>query len=33
MSSSMICRWVQLFNEGHENVHDDPWKGLTVCGE
>jgi len=24
MSSSMVWRWVRLFNEGHENVHDDP---------
>jgi len=24
MSSSMVQRWVQLFNEGRENVHDDP---------
>jgi len=23
MSSSMVWRWVQLFNEGRENVHDD----------
>ena len=27
MSSSMIWKWVQLFNEGHENVHDDPRSG------
>jgi Mn-dependent DtxR family transcriptional regulator len=33
MSSSVICRLVRLFNEGHENVRDDPRKGLTVCGE
>jgi len=24
MSSSMVWRWVRLFNEGRENVHDDP---------
>ena len=24
MNSSMVQRWVQLFNEGRENVHDDP---------
>ena len=23
MSSSMVQRWVRLFNEGRENVHDD----------
>ena len=23
MSSSVVRRWVQLFNEGRENVHDD----------
>jgi len=23
MSSSVVRRWVRLFNEGHENVHDD----------
>ena len=27
MSSSMIWRWVRLFNEGHENMHDDPQSG------
>jgi len=27
MSSSMVWRWVRLFNEGRENVHDDPWSG------
>jgi len=27
MSSSMVRRWVRLFNEGRENVHDDPWSG------
>ena len=25
MSSSVVWRWVRLFNEGCENVHDDPW--------
>jgi hypothetical protein len=25
MSSSMAWRWVRLFNEGCENVHDDLW--------
>jgi len=24
MSSSVVRRWVRLFNEGRENVHDDP---------
>jgi len=24
-SSSMLQRWVRLFNEGRENVYDDPW--------
>ena len=23
----MVWRWVQLFNEGRENVHDDLWSG------
>jgi len=27
MSSSVVQRWVQLFNEGCENVHDDPRSG------
>ena len=27
MSSSMVWRWVRLFNEGRENVHDDPRSG------
>ena len=27
MSSSMVRRWVRLFNVGRENVHDDPWSG------
>ena len=27
MSSSMVWRRVRLFNEGRENVHDDPWSG------
>jgi transposase-like protein len=25
MSDSMLRRWVRHFNEGHKNVHDDPW--------
>jgi len=27
MSNSMVRRWVRLFNEGRENVHDDPRSG------
>jgi len=27
MSSSTVRRWVRLFNEGHENVHDDSRSG------
>jgi len=27
ISSSMVRRWVRLFNEGRENVHDDPRSG------
>jgi len=27
MSSSMVWRWVRLFNEVRENVHDDPRSG------
>ena len=28
-SSSMVRRWVRLFNEGRENVHDDPRSGRS----
>jgi len=27
MISSMVRRWVRLFNEGRENVHEDPRSG------
>ena len=27
ISSSLVRRWVQLFNEGRENMHDDPRSG------
>ena len=27
MSSSVVRRWVRLFNEGRENVRDDPRSG------
>ena len=27
VSSSVVRRWVRLFNEGRENVHDDPRGG------
>jgi transposase len=27
MSDSMVRRWVRHFNEGRENVHDDPRSG------
>jgi transposase len=27
MSDSMVRRWVRHFNEGCENVHDDPQSG------
>jgi hypothetical protein len=27
MSDSMAQKWVRHFNEGWENVHDDPWSG------
>ena len=27
MSSSLVWRWVRLFNEGRETVHDDPRSG------
>ena len=34
VSSSMVRRWVRLFNEGRENVHDDPRSGrLSVVNE
>ena len=32
MSSSMVRRWVRLFNEGRENVHDDPRSGRPSMG-
>jgi hypothetical protein len=28
MSDSMVGRWMRHFNEGRENVHDDPQSGL-----
>jgi len=27
MSSSVVRRWVRMFNERRENVHDDPRSG------
>jgi len=34
MSSSMVWRWVRLFNKGYENVYDDMWSGrLSVVNE
>jgi transposase len=34
MSSSVVGRWVQRFNEGRENVHDDPRRiRLSVVNE
>jgi hypothetical protein len=27
MSSSMVRRWMRMFHEGRENVHDDPRSG------
>jgi len=34
MSSSVLWRRVQQFNEGHKNVHDDLWSGrLSVVNE
>jgi len=34
MSSSMVRRWVRMFNEGRENVHDDPRSGrLSMVNE
>jgi len=34
MSSSLVQRWVRLFNEGHKNVYDDLWSGrLSVVNE
>jgi len=30
MSSSMVRRWVRLFDEGSENVHDDPRSGRPL---
>jgi len=28
MSNSVVRRWVRLFNEGRENMHDDTRSGL-----
>jgi transposase len=34
MSESMVKRWVRHFNDGRENVHDDPRSGrLSVVDE
>jgi transposase len=34
MSDSMIRRWARHFNEGRENVHEDPQSGRpTVVNE
>ena len=34
MNSSVVRRWVRLFNEGHKNVHDDLRSGrLSVVNE
>jgi len=34
MSSSMVRRWVRLFNEGYKNVCDDLWNGrLSMVNE
>jgi len=34
MSSSMVWRWVRLFNKGHKIVYDDLWSGrLSVVNE
>ena len=34
MSSSVVWRWVRLFNEGHKNVNDELWSGrLSVVNE
>jgi hypothetical protein len=27
MSSSVVRRWMRIFNEGCKNVLDDPWSG------
>ena len=27
LSSSVVQRWVRVFNEGHDNVHGDVWSG------
>jgi len=27
MGNSLVWRWVRLFSEGHESVHDDPRSG------
>jgi len=27
MSDSMVRKWVRMFNEGRENVHDEAWSG------
>jgi hypothetical protein len=27
MSDGMVRKWVRKFNEGRDNVHDEPWSG------
>ena len=27
MSDDMVRKWVRMFNEGRENVHDEVWSG------
>jgi len=27
MSDGMVRKWVRVFNEGRENVHDEAWSG------
>ena len=27
MSDGMVRKWVRMFNEGRENVHDEAWSG------
>ena len=27
MSHGMVRKWVRMFNEGRENVHDEAWSG------
>ena len=33
MSDGMVRKWVRMFNEGRENVHDDARNCASIFGE